>query len=51
MLLEMGTLDNVEAHLDKMFERHEKVMGFGHRVYKTEDPRASQLAQDVSRTW
>ncbi|MBP6743892.1 MAG: citrate synthase [Candidatus Obscuribacterales bacterium] len=43
MLLEMGTLDNVEAHLDKMFERHEKVMGFGHRVYKTEDPRASHL--------
>ncbi|MFA6211259.1 MAG: citrate synthase [Candidatus Obscuribacterales bacterium] len=43
MLLEMGSLDNVEKHLDKMFERHEKVMGFGHRVYKTEDPRASHL--------
>jgi citrate synthase len=43
MLLEMGSLDNVEAHLAKMFEKHEKVMGFGHRVYKTEDPRASHL--------
>ncbi len=43
MLLEMGSLANVEPHLDKMFEKHEKVMGFGHRVYKTEDPRASHL--------
>jgi len=43
MLLEMGSLANVESHLAKMFEKHEKVMGFGHRVYKTEDPRASHL--------
>lgn len=43
MLLEMGSLANVEPHLAKMFEKHEKVMGFGHRVYKTEDPRASHL--------
>ncbi len=43
MLIAMGSLANVESHLDKMFEKHEKVMGFGHRVYKTEDPRASHL--------
>lgn len=43
MLLEIGTLDNVVPYLNKMFANHEKVMGFGHRVYKTEDPRASHL--------
>jgi citrate synthase len=26
-----------------MFEEHKKVSGFGHRVYKTEDPRATHL--------
>jgi len=43
MLLEMGSVDNVMPHLEKMFANHEKVMGFGHRVYKTEDPRATHL--------
>lgn len=43
MLLEIGELSNVEPFIKKMFEEHKKVMGFGHRVYKTEDPRASHL--------
>lgn len=43
MLLEIGSLDNVEPFLAKLFANHGKVMGFGHRVYKTEDPRASHL--------
>jgi citrate synthase len=43
MLLEIGTVDNVTAHLEKMLANHQKVMGFGHRVYKTTDPRASHL--------
>jgi citrate synthase len=43
MLIEMGSVDNVLPHLEKMFANHEKVMGFGHRVYKTEDPRATHL--------
>ena len=43
MLIEMGSVDNVLPHLQKMFANHEKVMGFGHRVYKTEDPRATHL--------
>lgn len=43
MLLEIGSVDNVVPHLEKMLSNHQKVMGFGHRVYKTEDPRASHL--------
>ncbi len=32
-------------YLKGKLERHEKVMGFGHRVYKTEDPRATHLRE------
>jgi citrate synthase len=44
-LLEIGSLNNVEPWLKKKFEDKEKVMGFGHRVYRTEDPRATHLRQ------
>ncbi|MGC6768612.1 citrate/2-methylcitrate synthase [Enterococcus sp. LJL51] len=34
---------SVEEYLDYKLDRKEKVMGFGHRVYKTEDPRKKHL--------
>ncbi|MCC6672082.1 MAG: citrate synthase [Planctomycetes bacterium] len=40
MLLEMGSVANVEPYLDRILARGGKVMGFGHRVYKVMDPRA-----------
>lgn len=40
MLLEIGTLANIEPWLAKVRSEKRKVMGFGHRVYKTKDPRA-----------
>lgn len=43
MLLKIGELNNVEPFIKQMIEEHKKVMGFGHRVYKTEDPRAWHL--------
>jgi citrate synthase len=45
MLLKIGEPSNVESFIKKMLEEHKKVMGFGHRVYKTEDPRAWHLRQ------
>ncbi|MBA2494830.1 MAG: citrate synthase [Acidobacteria bacterium] len=42
-LLEIGSLENVEPWLDKALEEKRKVMGIGHAVYKTEDPRATWL--------
>ncbi|MEZ5427928.1 MAG: citrate synthase [Pyrinomonadaceae bacterium] len=42
-LLEIGSVDNVEPWLDKTLEAKRKVMGIGHAVYKTEDPRATWL--------
>ena len=49
MLQEMGSMENVEPYLKKMLaDRSKRVMGFGHRVYKTADPRATQL-REMSR--
>jgi citrate synthase len=43
MLEEVGSPKNAEAYVRGRLERHEKVMGFGHAVYKTMDPRATVL--------
>ena len=43
MLRQIGTLDRAEAFLDAAMERGDKIMGFGHRVYKHGDPRAKIL--------
>ena len=43
MLTEIGTVENVRPYLDHKLERGEKIMGFGHRVYKVKDPRAKIL--------
>ena len=43
MLLEIGSLDRVDDHVRGKLSRKEKIMGFGHRVYSTEDPRATHL--------
>jgi citrate synthase len=39
-LLEISNVEGVEAYLDDQLARREKIMGFGHRVYKVVDPRA-----------
>jgi citrate synthase len=46
------------AHVKGMLERKEKISGFGHRVYTTEDPRAThlrrmseQLGRDANPKW
>jgi citrate synthase len=36
----IGTEENARPHLVDVVTRGEKIMGFGHRVYKTDDPRA-----------
>lgn len=45
MLEEIGTVENVRPWLEQRLERKEKIMGFGHRVYKVKDPRATILQQ------
>ncbi len=43
MLNKIPDVDAVEDHVMGMLKRKEKIMGFGHRVYKAKDPRASEL--------
>jgi len=43
MLQEIGSLDKVDAYVADCLEQKKKIMGIGHRVYKTLDPRAPHL--------
>ena len=50
MLTEIGSIDNVKAFIDDVKAGKGKLQGFGHRVYKNYDPRATiikQTADDV----
>jgi len=44
-LLEIGELENVESFIKNALASKRKIMGFGHAVYKTEDPRATHLRE------
>lgn len=43
MLLEIGSLEKVDEYVANKFAKGEKIMGIGHAVYHTEDPRATHL--------
>lgn len=43
MLEEIGSVENVRSYLDECLQSKTKIMGFGHRVYKVKDPRATIL--------
>lgn len=43
MLIGIGDLDKVDAWVDQALAEKKKIMGIGHAVYKTEDPRATWL--------
>jgi citrate synthase len=45
MLDAIGTEDRVESWMRDALARGDRLMGFGHRVYKTEDPRAEELRE------
>jgi len=48
MLIEIGQdapAERIDAYVKGKFVRKEKISGFGHRVYRTEDPRATHLRQ------
>lgn len=45
MLMDIGSIDNVDNYIKDAFAHKKKVPGFGHRVYKTMDPRATILKE------
>ena len=48
MLLEISEIDNVDSWIKEKLNEGEKIMGMGHAVYKTYDPRA-QVLKELSR--
>lgn len=43
MLEKIGSVENVAAYVDQCIAEKKRIMGFGHRVYKVKDPRATIL--------
>ena len=47
---EIGSVDNAEAFLSKMFDAKERIPGFGHRIYHAKDPRSAviqRIAEEI----
>lgn len=49
MALEIGEPGNAAAYVRERRNKREPIMGFGHRVYRAEDPRARHLRDGVER--
>jgi citrate synthase len=49
MVFEIGTPERAEPVIREMLARGERLMGFGHRVYRVRDPRADVLAAAAER--
>ena len=47
MVKEVGSPENAKAYVTNLLKSKERVMGFGHRVYKSQDPRAGHLKEGV----
>lgn len=44
MLLDIGSPDKAEEYVNRILDEGKKIMGLGHAVYQTDDPRAHILA-------
>src|SRR4029450_4555093 len=51
MLDRIGSVDNRPAFLQGVKDRKERLMGFGHRVYKNYDPRARIIKEHVDEVF
>jgi len=51
MVFEIGQADRAERYLRAKLERGERLMGFGHRVYKVRDPRADVLSAAAEKMY
>jgi citrate synthase len=51
MLARIGTTDNIPEFLEEVKQGNERLMGFGHRVYKNYDPRARIIKKHVDEVF
>lgn len=49
MIEEIGSAANVRPYIERKLDKKEKIMGIGHRVYKTNDPRGMILKGYIKR--
>lgn len=49
MVFEIGQAERAESYLRAKLERGERLMGFGHRIYKVRDPRAEMLSRAAEK--
>jgi len=51
VVFEIGDASRAEAYLREKLRRGERLMGFGHRIYRVRDPRADVLAAAAERLY
>jgi citrate synthase len=51
MLNRIGSVDNIPAFMEGVKKKEERLMGFGHRVYKAYDPRASIIKRTADEVF
>ncbi len=51
MLKRIGSVDNIPAFIEGVKNREERLMGFGHRVYKSYDPRAKIIKRTADEVF
>ena len=51
MLGRIGSMDNIPAFMEGVKNKEERLMGFGHRVYKAYDPRASIIKRTADEVF
>lgn len=51
MIIKIGTVENASNYIENAFESKQKIMGFGHRVYKVDDARKSHLKNMAQKLW
>jgi len=51
MLNRIGSVDNIPAFLEGVKRKEERLMGFGHRIYKAYDPRASIIKRTADEVF
>jgi len=51
MIIEVGNIENASAFVENALNTKQKIMGFGHRVYKVDDARKSHLKGMAKKLW
>lgn len=49
MFMQVGKPERAEGYVRKLFQEKKKAMGFGHRIYKNQDPRVPQFREIADR--